>query len=324
MPKNNLDQDFMREVKSFFLREKEGNLGPYLYSESNPLITDDRVCGEEYYQKIIYENPNYYLYKDEVALIQETADRLSDHVPADSTIIELGPGTEQAFLGKTIPFLKAAQPYQYIAVDLCEKYLVNAGKLVNDLFPGISIKTLKKDFFKDIDWMRDYKEAVVFFKGSTITNLDSGQCCGFLQAISQVLKPDGKLIVGIDSNQEERSLRLAYENLDVSNFILNIFQRINRDLPINLFDPDRFTYKFNWVSEEHCVKHQVVAVKAQEFELDGIPFEVAQGEVFHLMSSFKYPVDLFQSMAEQSGLIALDCYRNNNKRMGIHILKAKT
>jgi len=184
--------EFLKAVKSFFLREEEGNLASYIYNTPNPSIKDDPVRGEEYYQKFVYEDPNYYLYQDEVSLIQKVADRLAAYVPPQATIIELGPGTEKAFVSKTLPFLKAvAQIHQYVPVDLCDKYLLNARKMMKKELPEVRVKTLKKDFFKEINWVKDYTLPVVFFKGSTIANLQPQECIDFLQAVSEVLGYDG-------------------------------------------------------------------------------------------------------------------------------------
>lgn len=319
---NSKKLDFSENVKSFFLKEKEANLGAYLYS--TPLTKDDNVRGEEYYRKVIYEEPDYYLYQDEMVLIKAVANQLSAHVPTQATVVEFGPGTQKAFVGKTLPFLKAIpQLHQYIAIDLCEKYLLDSAEIIKNELPQVEVQTQQKDFFNQIYLLEDYTSPVVFFKGSTISNLSQEQCINFLRTIPQFLTPDGLLIVGLDANQDENSLKSAYDTKAVSDFILNIFHRIHRDLPIKEFDPNAFTYKYEWIPNLHCVKHKAISTKKQHFKLDNTPIILEQKEEFHIMSSFKYPVEFFQSMAIQASLVPVDYFVDSYQRMAIHVFKVK-
>lgn len=126
---------FIFDVKCFFLGQKKENLGPYLYSTPSPEIENDLVYGEKYYQKLIYEVPDYYLYKDEVDVIKKYADSIANHIPLEATVIEFGPGTEKAFITKTLPLLKSIEKLKnYVAVDLCQTYLDQTKDLVEQEF----------------------------------------------------------------------------------------------------------------------------------------------------------------------------------------------
>ncbi|ERT03823.1 hypothetical protein M595_6237, partial [Lyngbya aestuarii BL J] len=164
---------------------------------------------------------------------------------------------------------------------------------------------------------------VVFFKGSTITNLSTNNCLDFFRRISPALQPEGLLIVGVDTNQNEFSLRKAYDDGRMARLTLSILHFINRDLPISGFDASAFNYEFNWVPSTHCVEHNVRATQEQNFLLDGIPVQIEKGTKFHLLSSYKYPVDYFQDLAKKAGLQPLDCFVDQNGRMAIHILQAR-
>ena len=89
---------------------------------------------------------------------------------------------------------------------------------------------------------------------------------------------------------------------------LTIPHFINRDLPIENFDSSAFEYEFNWVAEDYCVQHNVRATREQSFVLDGSPVRIKKGTLFHLLSSYKYPVEYFQNIARQVGLEPLDCF----------------
>ncbi|NES72717.1 MAG: L-histidine N(alpha)-methyltransferase, partial [Okeania sp. SIO2D1] len=168
--------------------------------------------------------------------------------------------------------------------------------------------------------VQNFTKPVVFFKGSTITNLSTSNCLKFFGRISQALKPDGILIVGVDANQNESSLRGAYDTEIVAKFVLNIFHFMNRDLPITNFNSAAFKYEFEWLAPWHCVKHNANATKEQNFVLDGISINIKKGTKFHLLSSYKYPVDYFQNLAIEGGLKPIDYFVDENQPMVIHVL----
>ncbi|NES69843.1 MAG: L-histidine N(alpha)-methyltransferase [Okeania sp. SIO2D1] len=189
--------------------------------------------------------------------------------------------------------------------------------------PEISVEKINTDFIKNIDLIKNFTKPVVFFKGSTITNLSTNNCLKFFERISPPLQPDGILIVGVDSNQNESSLKGAYDDGKMANLTLSILYFINRDLPVSGFDPTAFNYEFNWVAETHCVEHNVRATKDQDFILDGVPINIKSGTKFHFLSSYKYPVDYFQELAIKSGLKPLDYFVHQNEPMVIHVLGVK-
>ena len=106
----------------------------------------------------------------------------------------------------------------------------------------------------------------------------------------------------------------------MAKLILSIWYFINGDLPVYGFDPTTFNYEFNWVAETHCVEHNVRATEEQNFVLDGTPINIKKDTKFHLLSSYKYPVDYFQNHAIEGGLKPIDCFIDENQRMVIHVL----
>ncbi len=312
---------FLADTKSLFLEGKKDHMGSYLYSTPNPEIQDDPAKGEVYYMELISKNSNYYLYREEIELINQVYPKMASYVPPEASIIEFGPGTDKAFKNKSLPFLKAVKNLKsYIPVDICQTYLDDSEAILKEELPQVSVKTINSDFIKNVDLVKDFPNPVVFFKGSTITNLSIENCLAFLTRIGQALQPNGLLIVGVDSNQNESSLRQAYDDGKMANLTESILYFINRDLPVTGFNPYGFQYLFNWDSEKHCVEHNVKATEDQEFVLDNTPVKVKQGQKFHLLSSYKYPIDYFQSIAKQAGLKPKDCLVHEDGRMVIHIL----
>lgn len=316
------NKSFLADVKSLFIDGQEEILSPYLYSTPNPEIEGDLANGEGCYMELISQNPGYYLYKEEIELMNSAAGKMAAYVPSGANVIEFGPGTDIAFKNKTLPFLKEIKNLKsYVPVDLCETYLDDSESILAHELPEVSVQKIKDDFIKNVDLIKNFPLPVVFFKGSTITNLSTANCLKFLTRISQAMQSHGRLIIGVDSNQSESSLRGAYDDGRMANLTLSIVHFINRDLPVSGFDPHGFEYEFNWVDETHCVEHNVRTTKEQNFTLDGTPVNIKSGTKFHFLSSYKYPIDYFQDIAKKAGLQPLDYFVHDNGRMVIHVLE---
>ncbi len=299
-------------------------------AERNMDILDDK--------NFLLDNTRQNLLQNEVVLItskkntdiqgfsqlkEDSVGKIAAYVPPGANVIEFGPGTDIAFKNKTLPFLKEIKELKsYIPIDLCQTYLDESKEILNQTLPEVSVNKIKSDFIKNVELVSNFSLPVVFFKGSTITNLSTNNCLGFLKRVSQAIQPEGRLIVGVDANQNEASLRRAYNDGRMANLTLSIVHYINRDLPVSGFDPMAFKYEFNWVAETHCVEHNVRATKEQNFVLDGTPIKIENGTKFHFLSSYKYPIDYFQNLALKAGLKPLDYFVHENQRMVIHVLGA--
>ncbi|NES89548.1 MULTISPECIES: L-histidine N(alpha)-methyltransferase [Okeania] len=152
---------FLCDVKSLFLQQQEENLAPYLYSTPN--IEDDSANGEGCYQELISQNLNYYLYKEEIKLINNKASQIAAYVPPGSNVIEFGLGTDIAFKNKSLPFLKEIKQLKsYVPIDLCQTYLDQSEEILSRELPEISVEKINTDFIKKIDLIKNFTKPVVF------------------------------------------------------------------------------------------------------------------------------------------------------------------
>lgn len=316
------NDSFLVDFEQLLRHESQENMSPYLYSTPDPNIENDRACGELHYNNLIYNVPEYYLYRDEVKILQNSVHQLAAHVPADATIIEFGVGTEIAFRKKTLPFLQAIHGLNtYAPVDICETYLVQAQAVLAEELPTVKFRGIVTDFVKNVALVHEFANPVVFFKGSTITNVSPEKCIEFFKGLSSALPAGGLLIVGQDVNNDVDTLRRAYTAVPAKNFVLSVFHRFNRDYPTPNFIPGAFKYQFDWQPDTYCVRHTVLATQAQSFTLNGAPLEIQVHQEFHLISSYKYPIDFFQNMAKQGGFAPVTVFSEADNPMVIHVLQ---
>lgn len=313
---------FLLEFKKLFQRQSSENMYPYLYSTPDPNIENDLARGELHYNDLIYKVYAYYLYRNEVHILQNYAHPLASHVPDKATIVEFGVGTEIAFTNKTLPFLKAIQALdRYVPVDLCLPYLTQAEAILAQELPDVNFYGIQTDFVKNLSLVKDFANPVVFFKGSTITNLSPDICIDFFRRLSDALPSKGILIVGENRNPSEENLRCAYINPPLANLMMSIFHLLKRDFQVENFIPGAFEYRFDWLADRYCVAHMAVATQAQRFELDGALIEIEANDEFHIVSSYKYPVEFFQDMARKGGLNPISLIAEDGNPMVIHILQ---
>ena len=145
---------------------------------------------------------------------------------------------------------------------------------------------------------------------------------GFIAQIKELAKDKHYLLLVHDSNQDEDSLMKAYDNRGMGVFMENIMCRVHRDLNLEGMEPQEFRYSPEWDPENHDFKHVLVATKAQKFELKGETVEIEEGDKFHTLSSFKYPLEVFQDMLAPSGYKPVDVFLDDSKRMAAHLFEA--
>ncbi|MCV6639085.1 L-histidine N(alpha)-methyltransferase [Candidatus Albibeggiatoa sp. nov. NOAA] len=313
---------FLSDITQLFQRQAKENMYPYIYSSPNPEIENDLACGETHYNDLIYNVPDYYLYREEIKILQHSVEDLAAQIPENATIIEFGVGTEIAFRNKTLPLLKATEKLaRYVPIDLCVTYLTQAQSVMDQELPQVAFQGIETDFVKNVAIVQEFENPVVFFKGSTITNLRPEQCIDFFQRLAEVLPTDGLLIVGEDSNPDESSLRKAYVNEPLANTMLSVFYRLKRDYAIQDFTPNGFNYRFDWLPQEYCVRHTAVATESQRFTLNNTAIEIQKDDEFHTVSSYKYPIEFFQDMAKQGGLESVAVFSKAPNPMVVHVFK---
>jgi len=69
------------------------------------------------------------------------------------------------------------------------------------------------------------------------------------------------------------------------------------------------------------VKHQLQALCSQQFTFNGKPFFIEKGENLHTLSSYKYPVSVFQTIAKQGGFTLKESFVDDDEKMTIHVMQ---
>lgn len=308
-----------QSVAAFFLEGLRGNLWPYLYG--TPQDANDLVRGGILYNEMLEGEKDYYLYKYEAELFQNKGHLLTSHIGSNATFIELGPGSEQSIRLKTLPLLRSCPNLSgYVGIDISQSFLDKVLEVVRSELPNILIDGIQQDFTQ-LESLPEVEKPVILFKGSTIANLRKDEVPLFISGIRKLVGKNHYLLLVHDANQDEVSLMKAYDTKKMAAFMENIMCRVHRDVDTMGMEPLAFRYKPEWEPEIHDLKHVLTATKAQKFDLKGQTFEIEEGQKFHTLSSFKYPVEVFQKMIGSTGYQPIDVIFHSSNRMAAHLFQ---
>jgi uncharacterized SAM-dependent methyltransferase len=303
----------------FFLNHHHGILWPYFYGA--PQDDQDPVRGGILYNEMLASEPDYYLYKYEAELFQTRGKKLAALIGGGATFIELGPGSTQSLRLKTLPLLKVCEDLQgYVGIDISQSFLDQGLGTIREALPDLPITGIQQDFTQ-LTELPDCPRPVIFFKGSTITNLTKDEMPMFIRSISELAQDNQYLLLVQDSNQDEASLMSAYDTPKMTMIQENIMYRVARDCDTEGMNPGAFRYAPQWDAPNHDFKHVLVATEAQSFTIQGHTITIKAGDEFHTMSSFKYPVDVFQAAICSTGYRVVDVIKDASGRMAAHVFK---
>ena len=86
-----------------FTKQEHALISDYAYQEGLYKTENDPTAGSVFWSKLLQEEKNYYLIRDEASLIQSSAKALAEILPKHSCYIEIGPGSNEAIQSKTMP-----------------------------------------------------------------------------------------------------------------------------------------------------------------------------------------------------------------------------
>lgn len=320
---------FLEDALSLFSGKKSGHMNAYAFNEPNPAIPNDLVRGGEHWTNFIKNSWDYYLIPEESRLIEQSAKAIGSLLPAQATVVDLGPGEKRAVLAKTWPFIKGLQnPKQFIAVDVNGSFADNAAKAIMAL-AKIPSRAVISNFLEEN--LETNPPAVFSLFGGLLCNAARTQERSGFEELTDNLKRVSRhnmksgdyLVITQDANQDEASLFKAYSHPDIAKYILSVLHKIKRDLPTEGFNPEQFEYVVQWNEEEHLLSLNARSTHDQNFTISGVGCSVLEGQEIPLVNSYKYPVDFFVKSAQVAGYTVVKTYAPNSGSVVLHVLQAQ-
>ena len=321
---------FERDVIALFEGSAGWHMDPYLYSL--PRQPDDPVRGAELLGQF-QNDPAYYLYDSEVALLQTHATAIAGHLGERVRLIDYGPGPLRSFRDKVLPLLRALEdPAGYLAIDLCERYAREASAECQARLPEVAAEYAVADFY-DPSTRHSDERPVVCLLGNAIANLHAApgeeaqadtalpRFVERLAVIREQLGARGRLLVSHDTNSDEAALLRTYGGSSGAAFIVNIFARIKRDLELDEFDATAFESQTLWRPDRYRIECRATSLRAQRVRIGGRELQVERDQSLHVSNSHKYPAAYFLAMAEHAGLSPVASFFDEQQWMAVHLLE---
>ena len=275
----------------------------------------------------ICQQPEYYITRTEIALLQSIGSALSDYIGENAHIIEPGSGA-----GEKIQILLKAlkHPASYIPIDIALSALEDSCKRMRARFPNIHIQSLQYDFTQPMHMSAIFDELelcnkghrVVFFPGSTIGNFVPADATLLLKRFANAVKKGGFIIIGVDLLKGSKQLEAAYNDKAgvTAAFNKNILVRLESEYGATI-DLDAFEHEAVFNQSLGRIEMYLKSVLDQTILLGEKAIQVQKNERIHTENSYKYSITQFQALAKQAGLQPIDYWKDDADYFSVHLLK---
>ena len=277
--------------------------------------------GSELFEQIT-QQPEYYLTRVELALLQASSAEIADAVGPRAHVVEYGSGSGR----KTRILLDALEdPVAYTPIEISRSALLASVERLDREFGDVEVLPVLADFTQPVPLpapARQAEHALVFFPGSTLGNFTNPEALRLLRAMHQTMGDRGGALLGIDLQKSPDILEAAYNDAAgvTSEFTLNLLARLNRDIDSD-FDLDAFKHRAHYSTERGTIETFLVSQKPQTVHVQGRRFEFAAGEAMQVEYSHKYTDAGFAAMAAEAGLKVVRGWNDPKDWFGLRLLQ---
>lgn len=250
--------------------------------------------------------PEYYLTGTEQEILERFASEMVAWGQKRIALVEFGSGNSC----KTRLLIEAASEFQqhltYVPIDISSEFLqASALTLLGD-YPQLSVHAVAAEYFDAIPHVPLTPEARLFlFMGSNIGNFEEREALEFLTTISMHLRPEDRLLLGVDLVKDRRVIEAAYNDTAgvTAAFNKNLLQRINGSLA-GEFHLDRFEHSAPFVEERSQVEMRLVSTADHKVQIGDLAeeFSFKAGEYIHTENSHKYSPESLDALCSAAGL----------------------
>ncbi len=191
-------------------------------------------------------------------------------------------------------------------------------------YPRLSVLPVCADYTRSFDLPESAGRRVVYFPGSTIGNFEPTEAAAFLRNIARICGPGGALLIGVDLKKDPALLHAAYNDRDgiTARFNLNLLQRINRELGAD-FAVHRFAHYAHYAPLPGRIEMHLLSLASQTAHVAGARIHFNEGESIFTESSYKYTLESFESLANQSNFDVHTTWTDDCRHFSIQYLVAR-
>lgn len=301
------EYDFLEEITSGLLETPKRLSPKFFYDEKGSQLFTE-----------ITRQPEYYLTRTEVQLLNEYADEIRSLIGDDFTLIEYGSGSSE----KIRILLEQLRPSIYAPVDISRDYLAQAAKALAAEYPWLEVHATCADFTSGFSLpFKNNQRRVAFFPGSSIGNFERSEAASFLKRIRKLVGDRGSLLLGVDLVKDVDTLNRAYNDEAgvTAEFNLNILQHLNREYGAD-FDAAGFEHQAFFNEQQSCIQMFLVSQREQSVRINGDVVNFVEGEKIHTENSHKYTREQVVRLAASAGFSNVRDWTDKDELFGLYYL----
>lgn len=248
--------------------------------------------------------PEYYLTRAEREILERHAHELSA-----GQVVELGSGNSEKTRLILAALLAKQDTLEYVPVDICSEVLRETATALLTEFDRLRVTAVAAEYRDALAVMgtREGPPRLVLWLGSNVGNFDPPEAVTFLSEVVATLRPDDRLLLGVDRRKDRAVLEAAYDDASgvTAAFDLNLLQRLNRQFDAR-FDLRTFRHRARYDEAAGRVEMHLVSQRGQRVAIPGLKLEIelAEGETIHTENSYKYADEEIAALLEGAGLRA--------------------
>lgn len=241
----------------------------------------------------ICDVPEYYLTRVETAILKNEAARIIETCPSDLSLVELGSGSSTKSRYLIEPSLARQKGLTYYAIDISAGGLEDGVRQLLEEYPQLRVIGLVGEFADGLSYLAAHAGGprLIAFLGSTVGNFTEKEIEGFFTMLRQRLRPEDRLLLGVDLVKDPAVLEAAYDDSQgiTAKFNLNILARLNRELSAD-FDLAAFRHRAVFNRERSRIEMHLVSLRQHRVRIGdlGLEIDFRQGETIHTENCYKY------------------------------------
>jgi len=299
------------EVVQRGLHAQPKRLPSWLFYDARGSALFERIC----------EQPEYYLTRCEIALMQAHAADIADALGADVRLVEYGSGSAaktQLLLGHL------AMPVSYVPVEISPEPLNRSVQRLAARFPELPVQPLCADFTRSLRLPippRAPRRTVLYFPGSTIGNFDAREGTALLRKMRGEMGENGGILIGVDLKKDPAIIEAAYNDAAgvTAAFTLNMLVRLNRELGAD-FDLAGFRHSARYNVLAGRIETSLVSQYAQQVRVGRAQVAFGKGEAIRVEISTKYALEDFAALAAKAGLSVMRTWLDPERMFSVQYL----
>ena len=299
------------EVVRHGLALKPKRLPSWLFYDERGSALFEQIC----------EQPEYYLTRCEIALMDEHTADIADTLGSDVRLVEYGSGSGR----KTRMLLRHLhEPVSYVPVEISPEPLQQSVQCLAQEFPQLPLQPLCADFSKPLRLPippRAPRRTVLYFPGSTIGNFEAHDAVALLRKMRNEMGDAGGILIGVDLKKDPALIEAAYNDAAgiTTEFTLNMLARLNREIGSD-FDLAAFAHRARYNPMAGRIETQLVSRREQHVAIGRGKVRFGVDEAIQVEYSCKYSLEDFAALADKAGLAVQRSWTDPQRMFSVQYL----